>query len=302
VRFATIYPWIEQQASIVCLFPVTPLLSRRPMLTVQSAFPDQALKPFNRTYVQREADLGTRELVEPVVARLGVMLEFEFAGSYEVRNYGSETIEDPNSISVIGPQGWRRSRLIIRGQIESLVVMFQPFGFHALFGVPTALLSNAGTEGHALLGRGASRLHQQLGNLSSLSQRAEALNSFFLQQLSDLLSIDPAQKALHLLMSPGSGLKVAEIARQTGVSTRQLERRSLDYAGMSPKTLARIARFSHALRLRTECCLSWTQIAHAARYHDHMHMIRDFREFAGEAPTSALQEIEPEHLINFAMD
>ena len=272
------------------------------MLTVKSASPDPALLPYIRTYVQREAHLGTRELVEPVVARLGVMVEFEFAGSYEVRNYGSETIEDPNAISVIGPQGWRRSRLIIRGDIESLVVMFQPSGFHALFGISTPLLSNAGTEGHALLGRGVSRLHQQLGNLSSLTERAKALDSYFLRQLSDIPSINPVEKALNLLTMPGAGLKVADVARQMGIGLRQLERKSLDYAGMSPKTLARIARFSHALRLRTERSLSWTEIAHAAKYHDHMHMMRDFREFAGEAPTSALQEIEPEHLIHFAME
>ena len=50
------------------------------MLTVQSASPESILKPFIRSYVQREARLGSRELVEPVVTRLGVMLEFEFAG------------------------------------------------------------------------------------------------------------------------------------------------------------------------------------------------------------------------------
>ena len=53
------------------------------MLTVQSGSPCAELRPFIRTYVQREAKLGQTELVEPVVARLGVMLEFEFAGSYE---------------------------------------------------------------------------------------------------------------------------------------------------------------------------------------------------------------------------
>ena len=53
------------------------------MLTVQSAPPELALRPFVRAYVQREAHLGSHELVEPVVARLGVMLEFEFAGGAE---------------------------------------------------------------------------------------------------------------------------------------------------------------------------------------------------------------------------
>lgn len=270
------------------------------MLTVQSTSPELALRPFIRAYVQREARLGSRELIEPVVARLGVMLEFEFAGSYEVRNYGSETLEDPNAISVIGPQGWRRSRLIIRGHIESMVVMFQPCGFHALFGIPTAPLSNAGTEGHSLLGPPVSRLHERLGNLRTFSERARALDAFFSRQLASVEPVDPVYKALQLLTATGTDAKVADVARQMGVNLRQLERRSLAYAGMSPKTLARIGRFSHAFRLRTETSLTWTQIAHEAQYHDHMHMIRDFREFAGEAPTSALQGIAPEHLIHFA--
>ena len=272
------------------------------MLTVRSSFPEPALLPFIRAYVQREAHLGAQELVEPVVARIGVMLEFEFAGSYEVRNYGSETVEDPNAISVIGPQSWRRSRLIIRGHVESLVVMFQPFGFHALFGIPTALLSNAGTEGHSLLGPAVSQLHQQLGNARTFEQRARILDAYFLQQLGGVRSADPVYKALHLLTVPETDARVSDVARQTGISLRQLERRSLEYAGVSPKMLARISRFSHALRLRTERSLNWTDIAHAAQYHDHMHMIRDFREFAGEAPTSAFQEIAPEHLIHFAMN
>ena len=270
------------------------------MLIVQSAPPEPILKPFIRAYVQREARLGNHVLVEPVVARLGVMLEFEFAGSYEVRNYGTETVEEPNNISIIGPQSWRRSRLIIRGHIESLVVMFQPCGFHALFGMPTEPLAETGTEGHSVLGPAVSRLHQHLGNAPSFSERGRMLDAFFLRHLKTGHLKDSVQGALHLLMTPGNNLKVAEVADQMGINVRQLERRSLAYAGVSPKTLTRISRFSHALNLRTERSFSWTQIAHAAGYHDQMHMIRDFREFAGEAPTSALQEIAPEHLIHYA--
>ncbi len=271
------------------------------MLTVQSASPESILKPFIRSYVQREARLGSQVLVEPVVARLGVMLEFEFAGSYEVRNYGTETVEEPNNISIIGPQSWRRSRLIIRGHIESLVVMFQPCGFHALFGVPTEPLVQMGTEGHSVLGPAVSRLHQRLANAPLFAERARVLDVFFLRRLETVHAKDPVQKALHLLTTPGNSLKVADVANQIGINVHQLERRSLAYAGVSPKTFTRISRFSHALQLRAERSFSWTQIAHAAGYHDQMHLIRDFHEFAGEAPTYALQEIAPEHLIHYAM-
>ena len=268
------------------------------MLNVRAAPPHVALRPFIKAYVQREARPGASQLVEPVVARLGVMLEFEFAGSYEVRNYGTERVEEANAISVIGPQTWRRARLIIRGHIESLVILFQPCGFHALFGTPTAPLSETGTEGHSLIGPSVSHLHQQLGNLRTFPERTLALDTYFRSRLAQV-EPDPIYGALNRLTAPGPLVQVAEIARHTGHNLRHLERKSLAYAGVSPKALTRIARFSRALRLRSETALTWTQIAHAADYHDQMHMIRDFRVFAGEAPTSALQEIAPDHLINF---
>ena len=268
------------------------------MLGVQNAPPESALRPFIRGYVQREAHLGTRELVEPVVARLGVMLEFEFAGSYEVRSYGSDALNPTYPISIIGPQTWRRARLIIRDHVESLVVMFQPVGFHALFGIPTAPLAETGTEGHGVLGPAVSYLHQRLGNLLTFGERCQFLDRYLLSQLGGLRTTDTIGEALHLITITGS--TVEEVARRAGVDRRYLERKALAYAGVSPKALTRISRFSRALRMRAETNQTWTQIAHAAGYYDQMHMIRDFRVFAGDAPITALNEIRPDHLIHFA--
>ncbi len=270
-------------------------------LSVQTAPPEFALRPFIRAYVQREARLGAEELIEPVVARLGVMLEFEFAGSYEVRNYGSNSLDATFPISIIGPQTWRRARLIIRDHVESLVVMFQPAGFHALFGIPTAPLAEAGTEGHSVLGPAVSRLWEQLGNLRSFQERSRLLDRYFLAKVRSTRTMDEVCRALHLLTVSGSAARVDEVARKTGMNRRQLERKALMYAGVSPKALTRVSRFSRAMRLRAESSLTWTEIAHSAGYHDHMHMIRDFRVFAGDAPTSALREIAPDHLIHFAL-
>jgi AraC-like DNA-binding protein len=270
------------------------------MLTVQTARPQSVLQPFLRAYVQREARLGAHELVEPVIARLGVMLEFEFAGAYEVRNYGSNALDATFRVSIIGPQTWRRARLIIRDQVESLVVMFQPAGFYALFGIPTAPLAETGTEGHSVLGGSISLLHERLGNVRTFAERVELLDHYFLRRLLICEPVDPLYKALHRLTAADGTLRVEEVARHMGVNRRYLERKALIYAGVSPKALTRIARFSRALQFRTNTGQNWTEIAHAAGYHDHMHMIRDFRVFAGNAPTSALHEIAPDHLIHFA--
>jgi transcriptional regulator GlxA family with amidase domain len=179
--------------------------------------------------------------------------------------------------------------------------MFQPVGFHALFGIPTAPLAETGTEGHSVLGPGVSRLWEHLGNLRSFEERTRLLDRYFLAKLENTGTMDAVCRALHLLTTSGSTMRVDEVARKTGMNRRHLERKALMYAGVSPKALTRISRFSRAMRLRAESSLTWTEIAHSAGYHDHMHMIRDFRVFAGDAPTSALQEIAPDHLIHFAV-
>lgn len=280
------------------------------MLAVETATPHPALRPIIRAYVQREARLGALELIEPVVARLGVMLEFEFAGPYEVRNYGSNALDATFPISIIGPQTWRRARLIIRNHVESLVVMFQPAGFHALFGIPTAPLAETGTEGHAVLGPTMSRLWERLGNLATFRERSQLLDRYFLTQLSNSGqpgNFDPIYKALRQLTNIDTPSLVGEVARHAGVNRKFLERKALALTGVSPKALTRISRFNRALTMRSASTLhgastqTWTEIAHAAGYHDQMHLIRDFRVFAGGAPTSALQEITPDHLIHFAL-
>ena len=59
-------------------------------------------------------------------------------------------------------------------------------------------------------------------------------------------------------------------------------------------------RFGRIAEDARHISLPWTEIAHTAGYYDQMQMIQDFREFSGGAPTQALQEIAPDHLIHFA--
>ena len=67
----------------------------------------------------------------------------------------------------------------------------------------------------------------------------------------------------------------------------------MDRVGMSPKMLLRLMRFSNAWLLREQDAnRSWLSIAHTTGYADQMHMIRDFKEFAGVNPGSILRDLE----------
>jgi transcriptional regulator GlxA family with amidase domain len=68
---------------------------------------------------------------------------------------------------------------------------------------------------------------------------------------------------------------------------------------VTPKLFVRIARFQDALDRTTLIpSQSWTTIAHSVGYHDQMHMVRDFHEFAAASPSHAVTEISPQHIIS----
>jgi AraC-like DNA-binding protein len=76
------------------------------------------------------------------------------------------------------------------------------------------------------------------------------------------------------------------LARTAGLTRRHLERRFLDCVGVTPKRLARVARFQHALRVLQQPAPRGrgAQTAAACGYADQSHFIRDFRELAGCPP------------------
>ena len=84
---------------------------------------------------------------------------------------------------------------------------------------------------------------------------------------------------------------IADVARETGISTRQLQRRFLAAVGITPKVFCRIQRFQHVIREMENPNHQWTDTAISAGYYDQAHLIRDFRQFAG-TPPSALETSE----------
>ena len=267
------------------------------MLTAQSAAPSTLLQPFIQWYVQRETASNDAEFIEPVLPRAGAMLEFQFDSIYDVKALGTDTLRPSWAATVIGPIDAHRVRLILRDHVQSLVVLFRPLGLYRLSGVPISPLTGAGTEGHAVLGPQVSSLYQRLGNAESFADQVRLLDRFFLDRLQLFHPLDPAARAMYRLASGGSN--IGDAARMTGLSARQFGRRSLEWAGVSPKALARVSRFQRAIGEHRSGHSSWTGIAHRVGYYDQMHMVRDFHDLGGGAPTQVMKEISDEHLISF---
>jgi AraC-like DNA-binding protein len=267
---------------------------------LQTTAPHPALRRFVRYYAQRRLLPGDN-LQEPVTARLGGLMEFHFASLYRIPIRGTDRFESCAPMLVVGPITYQRLQLQADGAVEVVTVMLQPFGLHELFGVPTHVLTEHAVEGHSLLGNPISQLYARLGEAGSFTQRVQLLDQFLLAQSSLRAAAIKSRwhQSLAFVAQDRGRHSVRQIAASLNSSVRQLERKSLELAGMTPQNVARVARFVHALRLKralsVKGTMTWTEIAHASGYYDQMHMIRDFRLMGGDKPTALASQLEPHH-------
>jgi len=115
---------------------------------------------------------------------------------------------------------------------------------------------------------------------------------FLLNKISSLKEKLPFDQALNMLLISNGMLTIEKTASIACQSLKQFERKCRDRIGMNPKMYARILKFSNAYRMHEASPnISWTQIAHKAGYFDQMHMIRDFKTFAGVNPSVIEQQL-----------
>lgn len=79
---------------------------------------------------------------------------------------------------------------------------------------------------------------------------------------------------------------VAQVAADSGLSSRRLTQVFRDAVGLAPKAYSRVRRFQRALRgLQRPEAPDWVQIALDCGYYDQSHFNNDFREFSGIVPS-----------------
>jgi AraC-like DNA-binding protein len=188
--------------------------------------------------------------------------------------------------------GQLTEQLILRptGRIDVLGIRFHPCGAAALVETPQQVLAG-------LTLRVDDMSTTLEGALAGVQQRSATLEdaAALVQQLL-VGHLRPARVDLRVRLAADeitarNGLvSVEAVADRVGLTRRHLERRFLETVGVSPKRLARIARFQHALRMleSNDAPRHGAQTAAACGYADQSHFIRDFRDLAGCSPSAHL--------------
>jgi AraC-like DNA-binding protein len=92
--------------------------------------------------------------------------------------------------------------------------------------------------------------------------------------------------AYRTVIASGGRVRIAALAGELGWSRKHLAAKFSDAIGVGPKTLSRVVRFNRALSLSRRQGGDWAGIAADCGYADQAHLVREFRQFAGETPTA----------------
>ena len=142
-----------------------------------------------------------------------------------------------------------------------------------------------------LWGPEARHLHERLeATGDDVESRVGLLQSALLARLAAARGIDPmVNSAVDRILTARGRLRVGQLHRALGVGERRLRRRFVAAVGLAPKQLARIARFRGLVSaIERSGAPRWADAALEAGYYDQAHMIADFHELSGQAPTEFL--------------
>ncbi len=183
------------------------------------------------------------------------------------------------------------SRLLLRptGRTAMLGVRFHPHGGAALLAIPQHQLMGApfGLEDlHPALMRDVAAVRD---TARGLAEAAADIQRVLLRWIRRDALDARVTFAVDAIARAKGQVSFDGLAGDVNLTRRHLERRFLEHVGVTPKRLARIARFQHALQLlESGEAGSGAATAAACGYADQSHFVRDFRQLAGCPPSAHL--------------
>jgi AraC-like DNA-binding protein len=164
-------------------------------------------------------------------------------------------------------------------------VSFRPGAAGSVLGVSMMELVDRHVALDAIWGTRGVDLRHRLMSAADPTAMFQILEQSLSARIHRPLLIHPAvAHALAARPADGALARVAEVQRASGYSPRHFIALFRSAVGLNPKHYYRIRRFNSTVRsMAAGGCLG--DIAAAAGYSDQAHLTREFREFAGVAPT-----------------
>lgn len=174
-----------------------------------------------------------------------------------------------------------------------ICVSFRPGMLNKLLQTPIVYIKDNSYATEDFLGSEIRLINEQLSATTSHAKMIALIEAFFVAKFKQQShQLQPFDYAVTTMLRNDGLISIDKAAALSCLSNRQFERYFHERIGFSPKLFNRIIRFSKAYRLKeSNPSISWTNIAYETGYYDQMHLIKDFKEFAGVTPTLLSEEL-----------
>ena len=167
----------------------------------------------------------------------------------------------------------------------------------ASFGIDANAIANRVVEAEDFVGAPMRSVRARLGEAANAAQRFDIFGEF-LRSEADRRGRPTSVTALWAIsrtLQSGGDIRVSQLCDELEVSRKHLNALYKRAVGLTPKTFARLSRFRMVMdRLEDPSAESWVGIAIDRGFFDHAHLVRDFHQFAGEAPEAFLKNRGPD--------
>lgn len=179
----------------------------------------------------------------------------------------------------------RYTDICANGNIEMLVVVFQPYAAKLFFRQPLSIFQGENIAIEDVEDRELTKLVHKIADTESHLRCINLIEQFLLHRLvicSEYnYNIDRLSAVIqNINLNPY--LDVCKLANTACLSTKQFTRIFTEYIGTSPKEFLRIIRIQRTLfLLQRNLPYNFAQMAYSCGFADQSHMIREFKLFTG---------------------
>lgn len=205
-----------------------------------------------------------------------------------VQHHLDDTNERQPRILLVGQM---RRHILIQptGKVRLLGVRFWPGGAYPFLRFPQDEITDQIIDLDSAWGRTAREIEARIQEARSRDDQLRAVET---QLLAVLNRFRTNRENFSAIVAPilrtGGRLPIDTLAKNAGLSRRQLDRLFNTRVGLPPKLLSRVVRFQmvFAALERDDISRRWAGLAVECGYSDQPHLIKDFKAFAGVEPTS----------------
>jgi AraC-like DNA-binding protein len=175
--------------------------------------------------------------------------------------------------------------------VRFFMVEFKPGGAYPFLQLPLSELHNQVVPLDAIWGHFAAEIRERLYAAPTIPAQFALLEQYLLARLCEApYGLNTVQYALAQIARQHGALSIRALSDQIGISQNHLGTQFKRLIGGTPKEVARLYRFQHALRsIDPTQPVDWTRVAHQSRYYDQSHFNKDFVAFTGHNPSEYLR-------------